>query len=77
MPDKTKRSGVGQAWIAQQVGISLYSALIMILLPRKPFFENSRLKAVYKTKSIFSVVRESPSVVGDEIQSYDGNDGLN
>jgi hypothetical protein len=30
-----------------------------------------------KTKSIFSVVRESPSVVGDEIQSYDGNDGLN
>jgi hypothetical protein len=43
---RRSRSGVGQAWLAQRVGISLYSALIMILLPRKPFFENSRLKAV-------------------------------
>ena len=49
MPDKTKRSGVGQAWLAQRVGISLYPALIMILLHRKPFFENSGLKAVYNT----------------------------
>ncbi len=27
MPDKTKRSGVGQAWLAQRVGVTLYSAL--------------------------------------------------
>jgi hypothetical protein len=49
MLDKTKRSGVGQAWLAQRVGVSLYSAFIMILCPRKPFFENSRLQAVSKT----------------------------
>jgi hypothetical protein len=49
MPDKTKRSGVGQAWLAQRVGIFLYPALIKILLPHNPFFENSRLKAVSKT----------------------------
>jgi hypothetical protein len=49
MPDKTKRSEVGQAWLAQRVGVTPYSALIMILLPRKPFVEDRRLKAVYKT----------------------------
>jgi hypothetical protein len=40
----------GITWrMRQRVGIFLYPALIMIRLPRKPFFENSRLKAVYKT----------------------------
>jgi hypothetical protein len=48
MPEKTQRSGVGQAWLAQRVGIFLYPALIMILLLRS-LFENSHFKVVSKT----------------------------
>jgi hypothetical protein len=44
MPDKTKRSGVGQAWLAQRVGVTPYSALSMILLPRKSFFVSSHFR---------------------------------
>ena len=33
--------------------------------------------SVYKTKSIFSVVREDDSVFAPETQTYDGKDELN
>jgi hypothetical protein len=49
MPEKTQRSRVGQAWLAQRVGVSLSPAFIIILLPRQPFCATSRCTAVSKT----------------------------
>jgi hypothetical protein len=41
MPEKTTRSGVGEAWLAQRVGVTLYPTVVIILLPRTPSFEDS------------------------------------
>jgi hypothetical protein len=42
MPEKTQRRGVGQAWLAQRVGVTLSPAFIMILLPLNSRLENLR-----------------------------------